>query len=100
MLTKLTVDYSMLSKTNVHHFAGNNVSHSREFPHLHSEDYAPCCTPDLDAGGLPYEEILLQELGGSIYVLTILLRLNWALHAESSITVRRWRCWMLVTRIS
>lgn len=25
--TDLHLDYSMLSKTNVHHFAGNNVSH-------------------------------------------------------------------------
>ena len=30
MLIELCIDYSMLSKTNVHHFAGNNVSHSPE----------------------------------------------------------------------
>ena len=96
MLTNFILDYSMLSKTNVHHFAGNNVSYTvrpiyRKTMLRH--------TLDLSLGGLPYEEILFQELGGLTHVLTIANRLSWVPHAESSIAVRRWLCWMLVILI-
>lgn len=97
MLTFCT-DYSMLSKTNVHHFAGNNVS--RPTRHLLSQVYPSSSSRGPELGASPYEEILLQELGGSIHLLMIMSRLSWGLHAESYIIARRWLCWMLVTRIS
>jgi len=67
--------YSMLSKTNVHHFSGNNVSaHTRE---------ALRRSP--------------RALEGSRLTLCS-LRLNWALLAESSTDALPWPCWTLATR--
>lgn len=68
-------DYSMLSKTNVHHFAGNNVS--RPTRYLLSQVYPPSSSSrDLELRASPYEEILLQELGGSIHLLMTVSRLS------------------------
>lgn len=93
----ISIDYSMLSKTNVHHFAGNNVSHA----------HAPCTVfllqpndrrPGLQ--GLPNEKVPHGTLEGTDYMLTADYRLNWALRAGSSTDAPPWLYWMLVTRIS
>lgn len=62
-------DYSMLSKTNVHHFAGNNVSQ----PVLYCIFQARALSVQRPGPGLqnnPREELLTQELGGQTISLT------------------------------
>lgn len=51
-------DYSMLSKTQVHHFSGNNVrAHTSSV--LYDAKDEPFCSE-----GLPSDEVLIQDFGG------------------------------------
>ncbi|KAL9054634.1 MAG: hypothetical protein Q9206_003454 [Seirophora lacunosa] len=66
--------YSMLAKTNVHHFTGNNPSDQTTVLPAHPEKES------------------LQDTGGCINLLTRYRRLNWEPRAESSSDVLRWQC--------
>ena len=60
------LDYSMLSKTNVHHFAGNNVS---DHISLRSSFPLSLKTNNLVYQVLPNEEVFYKGFGGCIGVL-------------------------------
>lgn len=69
----ISPDYSMLSKTNVHHFAGNNVSTPSFFERLCA--FRPNDQSDR-ATGLALRRSLDEASEGTDYMLTHPYRLN------------------------
>lgn len=88
---------SSFVQTNVHHFAGNNVSHS--LPFVLDPSYHINPTTRHLSIGLAQRRGLAMRLWRVHDVLTSSHRLSWALRAENSTDVPPWQCWMLVTRI-